>query len=136
MWRCVAGCFISSAQAHHLAAGRNVVELGGGSAGQSSRGYGVQGNWVAAACWAFMPTAAKLARTPSYNSMAAGAPVWGVDSSWAAAAAVACLLCWQGYSRVSGMLCAYAAPAAVCYRGQVLLLSRGDLVQATTVGIV
>jgi hypothetical protein len=34
------------------------------------------------------------------------------------------------------MLCAYADPEAVCYRGQVLLLNRGDLAQATTVGIV
>jgi hypothetical protein len=83
-----------------------------------------------------MPTAAKLARTPLYNSTAAGAPVWGVDSSWAAAAAVACLLCWQGIQQSFSMLCAYAAPGAVCYHGQVLPLNRGDLVQATTVGIV
>jgi hypothetical protein len=74
----------------------DVIGFGRGSAGRSFTGHDVQGNVVAAACWAVMPTAAKLARTPLYNSMAAGAPVWGVDSSRAAAAAVACLLCWQG----------------------------------------
>jgi hypothetical protein len=50
MWRCVPGCFINSAQAQHVAAGRNVVEFGGGCAGQSSTGDGVQGNMVAADC--------------------------------------------------------------------------------------